>query len=114
MAAKGALVGLTRGWAMELGGDGTTPNQTGFAPDLPPGLVKIVAAYRRANLIEQATVNLTDAAATDAVFARVRPEAVVHLAAIATPARNEPITQLSRAIRLRICSAKCGVEAPFS
>ncbi|HEU4547095.1 MAG TPA: NAD-dependent epimerase/dehydratase family protein, partial [Microlunatus sp.] len=34
---------------------------------------------------EQIVVDLTDAAATDAVVARVRPEAVVHLAAIATP-----------------------------
>jgi UDP-glucose 4-epimerase len=34
---------------------------------------------------EQVAVDLTDAAATDAAFARVRPEAVVHLAAIATP-----------------------------
>jgi nucleoside-diphosphate-sugar epimerase len=34
---------------------------------------------------EQVPVDLTDAAATDAVFARLRPEAVVHLAAIATP-----------------------------
>lgn len=34
---------------------------------------------------EQIAVDLTDSAATDRVFARVRPEAVVHLAAIATP-----------------------------
>lgn len=34
---------------------------------------------------EQIAVDLTDAASTDSVFARVRPEAVVHLAAIATP-----------------------------
>jgi len=34
---------------------------------------------------EQVTVDLTDAEATDAAFARIRPEAVVHLAAIATP-----------------------------
>lgn len=34
---------------------------------------------------EQIAVDLTDAAATDTVFAQVRPEAVVHLAAIATP-----------------------------
>lgn len=34
---------------------------------------------------EQVAVDLTDAAATDAAFAQIRPEAVVHLAAIATP-----------------------------
>lgn len=34
---------------------------------------------------EQIAVDLTDAGATDAVFARARAEAVVHLAAIATP-----------------------------
>jgi nucleoside-diphosphate-sugar epimerase len=34
---------------------------------------------------EQVAVDLTDAEATDAAFANVRPEAVVHLAAIATP-----------------------------
>ena len=34
---------------------------------------------------EQLAVDLTDASAADAVFAKVRPEAVVHLAAIATP-----------------------------
>jgi penicillin amidase len=30
-----------------IGGDSTTPNQTSFAPELPPGLVQIVAAYRQ-------------------------------------------------------------------
>jgi nucleoside-diphosphate-sugar epimerase len=34
---------------------------------------------------EQVSVDLTDAAATDTAFAQLRPEAVVHLAAIATP-----------------------------
>ncbi len=28
-------------------GDGTTPNQTSYAPSLPPGLVQIVASYRQ-------------------------------------------------------------------
>ena len=28
-------------------GDGTTPNQTSYAPNLPPGLVQIVASYRQ-------------------------------------------------------------------
>ncbi|MBX3051981.1 MAG: penicillin acylase family protein [Caldilineaceae bacterium] len=30
-----------------LGGDGTTPNQTSYAPELPPGLAQIVASYRQ-------------------------------------------------------------------
>ncbi len=30
-----------------IGGDSTTPNQTSFAPELPPGLVQVVAAYRQ-------------------------------------------------------------------
>lgn len=30
-----------------VGGDSTTPNQTAYAPHLPPGLVQIVASYRQ-------------------------------------------------------------------
>ncbi len=30
-----------------IGGDGTTPNQTGFMSELPPGLVQVQAAYRQ-------------------------------------------------------------------
>ncbi len=30
-----------------IGGDGTTPNQTGFLSELPPGLVQVQAAYRQ-------------------------------------------------------------------
>ena len=30
-----------------VGGDGTTPNQTSYPPELPPGLVQIVASYRQ-------------------------------------------------------------------
>ncbi len=30
-----------------IGGDGTTPNQTGSMPELPPGLVQVQAAYRQ-------------------------------------------------------------------
>ena len=30
-----------------LSGDGTTPNQTSYAPELPPGLAQIVASYRQ-------------------------------------------------------------------
>lgn len=30
-----------------VGGDGTTPNQTSYAAELPPGLVQIVASYRQ-------------------------------------------------------------------
>ena len=30
-----------------IGGDGTTPNQTAFMPELPPGLVQVQAAYRQ-------------------------------------------------------------------
>lgn len=30
-----------------LAGDGTTPNQTSYAPELPPGLAQIVASYRQ-------------------------------------------------------------------
>ena len=29
------------------GGDGTTPNQTAFMPELPPGLVQVIASYRQ-------------------------------------------------------------------
>lgn len=42
--------------------------------------------------VSQVEVDLTDAAATDAVFTRVSPDAVVHLAAIATPfSAPEPV-----------------------
>ena len=42
--------------------------------------------------VSQVEVDLTDPAATDAVFTRVTPEAVVHLAAIATPfSAPEPV-----------------------
>ena len=30
-----------------VGGDGTTPNQTAFMPELPPGLVQVQASYRQ-------------------------------------------------------------------
>lgn len=30
-----------------IGGDGTTPNQTSYAPELPPGLAQVVASYRQ-------------------------------------------------------------------
>ena len=30
-----------------IGGDGTTPNQTAFMPELPPGLVQVQASYRQ-------------------------------------------------------------------
>ncbi len=30
-----------------ISGDGTTPNQTSFAPELPPGLAQVVASYRQ-------------------------------------------------------------------
>ena len=30
-----------------IGGDGTTPNQTAFMPELPPGLVQVQAVYRQ-------------------------------------------------------------------
>lgn len=30
-----------------VSGDGTTPNQTSYAPELPPGLAQIVASYRQ-------------------------------------------------------------------
>ena len=42
--------------------------------------------------VSRIEVDLTDAAATDAVFTRIAPEAVVHLAAIATPfSAPEPV-----------------------
>ncbi|MFT4165728.1 MAG: NAD(P)-dependent oxidoreductase [Microlunatus sp.] len=42
--------------------------------------------------VSQVDVDLTDAAATDALFGRIRPDAVVHLAAIATPfSAPEPV-----------------------
>ena len=42
--------------------------------------------------VGQVEIDLTDAAATDAAFAAIRPEAVVHLAAIATPfSAPEPV-----------------------
>jgi len=42
--------------------------------------------------VSQVEVELTDAGATDAAFGRVRPEGVVHLAAIATPfSAPEPV-----------------------
>ncbi|MBI3960129.1 MAG: penicillin acylase family protein [Chloroflexi bacterium] len=41
------LAGFFNRGPYPLGGDGTTPNQTSYAPELPPGLAQIVASYRQ-------------------------------------------------------------------
>ncbi|RME61662.1 MAG: penicillin acylase family protein, partial [Caldilineae bacterium] len=47
MGSVPLLKGFFNRGPFPVGGDGTTPNQTGYAPELPPGLVQIVASYRQ-------------------------------------------------------------------
>lgn len=47
MGSVRILKGFFNRGPFPLGGDGTTPNQTSYAPELPPGLAQIVASYRQ-------------------------------------------------------------------
>ena len=47
MGSVRILAGFFNRGPYPLGGDGTTPNQTSYAPELPPGLAQMVASYRQ-------------------------------------------------------------------